>query len=197
MVGKILKIEKKSGDHVDEDEVVIVMEAMKMEIPDRRAGQRDCQRNQSFCRSSRRSRASARRYRIIRTHRIPRFRFVIAEENPWIHWTFGWTLALIGMGGTMLVLWILSLLILLIRKIFPYSRAIGSQERLIHLMESALVSGIQGLFLGVLNLGLGQVIMIVIGSCAALLRHQAKATSRCFWCPSASALSWSIFRSRK
>jgi len=35
-------------------------------------------------------------------------------------WTFGWTLALIGMGGTMLVLWLISLLILLIRKIFPY-----------------------------------------------------------------------------
>ena len=33
MVGKILKVEKKVGDHVDEDEVVIVMEAMKMEIP--------------------------------------------------------------------------------------------------------------------------------------------------------------------
>ena len=33
MVGKILKIEKKTGDHVDEDEVIIVMEAMKMEIP--------------------------------------------------------------------------------------------------------------------------------------------------------------------
>lgn len=33
MVGKILKLEKKAGDHVDEDEVVIVMEAMKMEIP--------------------------------------------------------------------------------------------------------------------------------------------------------------------
>jgi biotin carboxyl carrier protein len=33
MVGKILKIEKKVGDHVEEDEVVIVMEAMKMEIP--------------------------------------------------------------------------------------------------------------------------------------------------------------------
>lgn len=33
MVGKILKIEKKPGDHVDEDEVIIVMEAMKMEIP--------------------------------------------------------------------------------------------------------------------------------------------------------------------
>jgi biotin carboxyl carrier protein len=33
MVGKILKIEKQVGDHVDEDEVVLVMEAMKMEIP--------------------------------------------------------------------------------------------------------------------------------------------------------------------
>jgi hypothetical protein len=35
-------------------------------------------------------------------------------------WTFGWTLALIGMVGTMFVLWILSLLILIIKKIFPY-----------------------------------------------------------------------------
>jgi hypothetical protein len=35
------------------------------------------------------------------------------------NWTFGWTLALIGMSGTMLVLWVLSLLILLIRKVFP------------------------------------------------------------------------------
>ncbi|MGH7872075.1 MAG: biotin/lipoyl-containing protein [Candidatus Binatia bacterium] len=33
MVGKVLKIEKQAGDHVDEDDVVIVMEAMKMEIP--------------------------------------------------------------------------------------------------------------------------------------------------------------------
>ena len=33
MVGKILKIEKNIGDRVDEDEVVLVMEAMKMEIP--------------------------------------------------------------------------------------------------------------------------------------------------------------------
>jgi biotin carboxyl carrier protein len=33
MVGKILKIEKNAGDHVDEDEVMMVMEAMKMEIP--------------------------------------------------------------------------------------------------------------------------------------------------------------------
>jgi hypothetical protein len=39
------------------------------------------------------------------------------------NWTFGWTLALIGMSGTMLVLWILSLLILLLRKVFPYQPA--------------------------------------------------------------------------
>ena len=33
MVGKILKIENNVGDQVEEDEVVVVMEAMKMEIP--------------------------------------------------------------------------------------------------------------------------------------------------------------------
>ena len=32
MVGKILRVEK-VGDQVEEDEVVVVMEAMKMEIP--------------------------------------------------------------------------------------------------------------------------------------------------------------------
>jgi hypothetical protein len=38
-------------------------------------------------------------------------------------WTFGWTLALAGMGGTMLVLWCLSLLILLLKRLFPYKTA--------------------------------------------------------------------------
>ena len=33
MVGKVLKIEKKVGDRVEEDDVVVVLEAMKMEIP--------------------------------------------------------------------------------------------------------------------------------------------------------------------
>ena len=33
MVGKILKVEKKIGERVEEDDVVVVMEAMKMEIP--------------------------------------------------------------------------------------------------------------------------------------------------------------------
>jgi acetyl-CoA carboxylase biotin carboxyl carrier protein len=33
MVGKVLKVEKQAGERVEEDEVVIVLEAMKMEIP--------------------------------------------------------------------------------------------------------------------------------------------------------------------
>lgn len=33
MVGKILKIEAATGTAVEEDDVIIVMEAMKMEIP--------------------------------------------------------------------------------------------------------------------------------------------------------------------
>jgi len=33
MVGKILNIQVKAGDEVQEDDTIIVMEAMKMEIP--------------------------------------------------------------------------------------------------------------------------------------------------------------------
>ena len=44
-------------------------------------------------------------------------------------WTFGWTLALIGMGGTMLVLWILSLLILLLKKLFPYQTEVSPTKK--------------------------------------------------------------------
>ena len=35
-------------------------------------------------------------------------------------WSFGLTVALVGMGGTMLVLWCLSLIVLLLKKLFPY-----------------------------------------------------------------------------
>ena len=38
-------------------------------------------------------------------------------------WTFGFTVAVLGMGGTMLVLWVLSLFILLLKKIFPHQAA--------------------------------------------------------------------------
>ena len=33
MVGKIVRIEKRAGDAVDEDEAIMIMEAIKMEIP--------------------------------------------------------------------------------------------------------------------------------------------------------------------
>jgi biotin carboxyl carrier protein len=33
MVGKVFKIECKVGDQVEEDQVILVLEAMKMEIP--------------------------------------------------------------------------------------------------------------------------------------------------------------------
>jgi len=36
-------------------------------------------------------------------------------------WTFGLTVALVGGVGTVVVLWLLSLVILLLRKIFPAS----------------------------------------------------------------------------
>ncbi len=36
-------------------------------------------------------------------------------------WSFGLTVAVTGMAGTLFVLWILSLLILLLRRIFPAS----------------------------------------------------------------------------
>ena len=33
MVGKVLRVESKAGDRVQEDDVLFVLEAMKMEIP--------------------------------------------------------------------------------------------------------------------------------------------------------------------
>ncbi|HET8564733.1 MAG TPA: OadG family protein [Candidatus Binatia bacterium] len=45
------------------------------------------------------------------------------------NWSFGWTLALIGMGGTMLVLWCMSLFILLLKKIFPYQEQESASKK--------------------------------------------------------------------
>jgi len=36
--------------------------------------------------------------------------------------TFGVTMLVVGMGGTVLTLWILSLIMSLLRKIFPYKK---------------------------------------------------------------------------
>ena len=51
---------------------------------------------------------------------ISLFDQVPLKEEEMDIWTFGFTVALIGMGGTMLVLWLMSLFILLLKKIFPY-----------------------------------------------------------------------------
>jgi hypothetical protein len=34
-------------------------------------------------------------------------------------WTFGLTLMIVGMGGTFLTVWVLSLVIILLKKIYP------------------------------------------------------------------------------
>jgi len=36
------------------------------------------------------------------------------------NWTFGITMIIVGMGGTLLTLWILSLLMSLLKRIFPF-----------------------------------------------------------------------------
>jgi Na+-transporting methylmalonyl-CoA/oxaloacetate decarboxylase gamma subunit len=36
------------------------------------------------------------------------------------NWTFGVTMVVVGMGGTVLTLWILSLLMSVLKKVFPY-----------------------------------------------------------------------------
>jgi hypothetical protein len=38
------------------------------------------------------------------------------------NWTFGITMLIVGMGGTLLTLWILSLLMSLLKLIFPYRK---------------------------------------------------------------------------
>ena len=116
MVGKILKIEKQVGDHVEEDDVVIVMEAMKMEIPVVAPVSGTVKEITSLLvNRSKPSKSS-------QSSNNPAVLFAVnfRRSSKMDTWTFGWTLALIGMGGTMLVLWLLSLLILLIKKVFPY-----------------------------------------------------------------------------
>jgi len=38
------------------------------------------------------------------------------------NWTFGITMIIVGMGGTLLTLWILSLLMSVLKKVFPYKK---------------------------------------------------------------------------
>jgi len=38
------------------------------------------------------------------------------------NWTFGITMVVVGMGGTILTMWILSFLMSLLKKAFPYKK---------------------------------------------------------------------------
>jgi len=38
------------------------------------------------------------------------------------NWTFGITMMIVGMGGTLLTLWILSLIMSLLKSFFPYKK---------------------------------------------------------------------------
>ncbi len=38
------------------------------------------------------------------------------------NWTFGITMIVVGMGGTLLTLWILSLLMNILKRLFPYKK---------------------------------------------------------------------------
>jgi Na+-transporting methylmalonyl-CoA/oxaloacetate decarboxylase gamma subunit len=38
------------------------------------------------------------------------------------NWTFGITMIIVGMGGTLLTLWILSLIMSALKKVFPYTK---------------------------------------------------------------------------
>jgi hypothetical protein len=44
-------------------------------------------------------------------------------------WTFGFTLLIVGVGGTFLTLWILSLLMILLKKILPLLAEDGGAEK--------------------------------------------------------------------
>lgn len=44
-------------------------------------------------------------------------------------WTFGLTMMIVGMGGTFLTLWILSLVMDMLKKVFPLFTKVGSPEK--------------------------------------------------------------------
>jgi Na+-transporting methylmalonyl-CoA/oxaloacetate decarboxylase gamma subunit len=43
------------------------------------------------------------------------------------NWTFGITMIIVGMGGTLLTLWILSLLMTVLKNLFPYKKEAESK----------------------------------------------------------------------
>jgi Na+-transporting methylmalonyl-CoA/oxaloacetate decarboxylase gamma subunit len=43
------------------------------------------------------------------------------------NWTFGISMIVVGMGGTLLTLWILSLVMTVLKKLFPYKKEAESK----------------------------------------------------------------------
>ncbi|MGH7929981.1 MAG: OadG-related small transporter subunit [Candidatus Binatia bacterium] len=44
-------------------------------------------------------------------------------------WTFGLTVALLGMSGTLLVLWLLSVVIFFLNRIFPHQAGVAEAKK--------------------------------------------------------------------
>jgi hypothetical protein len=44
------------------------------------------------------------------------------------NWTFGITMLVVGMGGTLLTLWILSLIMNLLKMVFPYKKEVENAD---------------------------------------------------------------------
>jgi hypothetical protein len=45
------------------------------------------------------------------------------------NWSFGWTLTLVGVGGTFLTLWVLGLVVDLLKKLFPLAAQKESDKK--------------------------------------------------------------------
>ncbi len=48
--------------------------------------------------------------------------YIIRRYFKMDNWTFGITMIIVGMGGTLLTLWILSLIMSVLKKAFPYKK---------------------------------------------------------------------------
>ena len=102
MVGKILQVLVKVGDQVAEDDTVVVMEAMKMEI------------NVVAPTDGRIAEVN------VAAGRLRRHRSGPGDDRMTDVWAIGYALAILGMGGTFVTLAIISGLIVLLKRVFPY-----------------------------------------------------------------------------
>jgi hypothetical protein len=48
--------------------------------------------------------------------------YILRRYRVMDNWTFGVTMMVVGMGGTLLTLWVMSLIMSLLGKLFPYRK---------------------------------------------------------------------------